>query len=406
MKALLFSFILCWALNSNAQFCEPNSHSLFFDGQTSYVSVPTDNQLNIEDDLTIEAWIYPMAFGATSAMGSIVCKHGWTMGEYGYVLRCGGNGELSFTISGMKNNGTPQGWQEVESPSSSLQLNVWQHVAATYDGSKMRLYIDGNLVKTKNYKGKINCSQDYKLKIGRVADAAAGNGRYFEGKIDEVRIWHRVLSQSEIDSDKDEQVDPQNANDLVGYWRFNDEASSIPDDFGTGNNPGTLMGASFNTDVPFTNGVVKPLLLQVGGTLSSSSLVNNQWNRNGIPIPGETGIAITPSVSGYYSVTVMWSTTCIATSDEVYILINGIQDIQEATTMNIHVADNRLFYNFQPEQSGQAEINIYDLNGRFLYHSKPVDITGTIDLNFLSSGIYMMLVTRNEQVFQRRFLLN
>ena len=42
--------------------------------------------------------------------------------------------------------GTPGGWKTVASPANGLTLSQWQHVAATYDGSTMKLYINGQLV--------------------------------------------------------------------------------------------------------------------------------------------------------------------------------------------------------------------------------------------------------------------
>src|SRR5262249_52367666 len=72
----------------------------------------------------------------------------------------------------------------------------WTHVAATYDGSLVRLYVNGNQVSSQSCVGSIITSSGV-LRIG-------GNsfwGEYFNGLIDEVRIYNRALSGSEITAD-------------------------------------------------------------------------------------------------------------------------------------------------------------------------------------------------------------
>ena len=60
----------------------------------------------------------------------------------------------------------------------SMKLNTWYHVAGVYDGHQLKIYINGNLAGSKNFKGIINPSINYNLKIGRIADNGASDGRY------------------------------------------------------------------------------------------------------------------------------------------------------------------------------------------------------------------------------------
>jgi hypothetical protein len=48
--------------------------------------INNQNGLDLTLAVTIEAWVYSNAWGITSAQGSIVCKHGWSQGEAGYVI--------------------------------------------------------------------------------------------------------------------------------------------------------------------------------------------------------------------------------------------------------------------------------------------------------------------------------
>jgi hypothetical protein len=214
------------------------------------VDIPTDNGLDITDSITIEAWIYrTAAWSQTSAKGTIVCKHGWSGGESGYVLRAGGNGQLSFNIAG-DSLGIPVSWREVVTDTAELFLNSWSHVAGTFDGYNLRLYINGVLRKTRAFTGKIVPSS-YLTKIGRLADVSQPEKRLWHGKIDEVRIWHRALSQSEIAANMNSHIDPVSANGLVGYWRLNDGSGTAIQDLGSGSNPGVLTNGAWSTVVPF-----------------------------------------------------------------------------------------------------------------------------------------------------------
>jgi hypothetical protein len=77
--------------------------------------------------------------------------------------------------------------------SASLPLNAWTHLALTYDGANLRLYVNGVLSQTTALSGAIAASTGV-LHIG--GDSVWGE--YFQGLIDEARIYNRALSQSEI----------------------------------------------------------------------------------------------------------------------------------------------------------------------------------------------------------------
>ena len=80
--------------------------------------------------------------------------------------------------------------------SSAIGLNVWTHLAVTFDGSTLRLYVNGAVVNSIAKSGSMATSSN-PLRIG-------GNtiwGEYFAGLIDEVRIYNRALSAAEIQTD-------------------------------------------------------------------------------------------------------------------------------------------------------------------------------------------------------------
>ena len=79
---------------------------------------------------------------------------------------------------------------------AALTANTWAHLAATYDGATMRLYVNGVQVASRAQTGAIATSTN-PLQIG--GDSIYG--QYFAGRIDEVRIYNRALSVAEIQND-------------------------------------------------------------------------------------------------------------------------------------------------------------------------------------------------------------
>jgi len=80
---------------------------------------------------------------------------------------------------------------------------MWAHLAATYDGVMMRLYVNGVQVASRAQTGAIATSTNA-LQIG--GDTIYG--QYFAGRIDEVRIYNRALSAAQIQSDMNTAVGP------------------------------------------------------------------------------------------------------------------------------------------------------------------------------------------------------
>tara|TARA_R110001592_G_scaffold6720_5_gene36139 strand:+ start:9409 stop:12792 length:3384 start_codon:yes stop_codon:yes gene_type:complete len=214
---------------------------LNFDRADDYISIPDNNSLDFTTNFSIEAWVKPTAFNANSWENTIVGKDSDENSGSGYVLRCGGNGILNFNL------GTAAGWKEVTSSANALTLNTWQHVAATYDGATLKIYVNGIQVGTAA-NGNVAKINSMDLNIGAGYN---GGGRKFNGKIDEVRLWSTALSPTSINNWRDKVVDGTHPNyaNLTAYYNFNDE-QNVGLDISTNNFSGTTFGfptwASFN----------------------------------------------------------------------------------------------------------------------------------------------------------------
>lgn len=147
-------------------------------GTNQYVDIPDSNSLDITNALTISAWINPTTVTSPRIVDKI------TVGVTdGYLLDILGGSLRMIAGSRLLSGGT-------------VATNTFQNVAGVYDGQFMRLYINGVQVASNDF-GSIAPipTNNRSLKIG--VDFT-GNGNLFSGLIDEVNIFNRALSASEI----------------------------------------------------------------------------------------------------------------------------------------------------------------------------------------------------------------
>lgn len=209
MKRLYFLMVLFTSVfQSRAQNC------LDFDGSNDYVDCGNDTSVQISGQyITLEAWINPTAWKTNAYEGNIICKE-YNTSNYGYMLRCGASGSLNFAIGDGK-------WHEITTASSLLSLNTWQHVAGTFDGNKMRVYINGVAVDSLAFNGQITATPNVNLFIG----AHVTYSRFYQGQIDEVRIWNKCRTESELYSNMGSEF-CGTVSGLKAYYKFNQGKAS------------------------------------------------------------------------------------------------------------------------------------------------------------------------------------
>jgi chitodextrinase len=157
--------------------------ALVFNGTNAKVTIPDATSLHLSTGMTLEAWVKP------SAQNFI-----WSDAIY--------KGDDKYYLEGTSPSGPPAGAATTAGGhvtalgSSSLPLNAWSFITATYDGTAIRLYVNGSLASTAAASGAIQSSTN-PLQIG-------GNSlysQYFQGAIDEVRVYNAPLTANQIQAD-------------------------------------------------------------------------------------------------------------------------------------------------------------------------------------------------------------
>ncbi len=162
------------------------SGALSFNGINSWVTVNNSASLNLTTAMTLEAWIKPTSLADWSA---VLLKERTAGLDYAlYADNGAGQPPSGYVHVG--------GTDDAVVGPSAAAVGGWTNLAVTYDGSDLLLYVNGTLVSTETYGGNIITSSN-PLRIG--GDSIWGE--YFNGLIDQVRIYNRPLNQGEIRSD-------------------------------------------------------------------------------------------------------------------------------------------------------------------------------------------------------------
>ncbi len=212
------------------------NYSLHFNGTSDWISVPGGSSLSFTNAFSISAWVK----ASRHQSAKIVQKGDWDGLGLGQDLWNGWQTSVAFSDG----TNTLVNWG-----SGRPVLNQWYHIAGTYDGSVVRLYINGIEVGSVPVVKTIRAN-NRPVSIG----ADAGNQKFFMGLIDEVSIWNKTLNSSEVNLGMAVGFSTS-AQGLKGYWRFNEGAGATAYDSSPGLMQGVLTTPVYNTDVGYANSV-------------------------------------------------------------------------------------------------------------------------------------------------------
>ncbi len=205
------------------------NHALLFDGTNDKVGILDSPELNPTNGMTIEAWINAAQWNSNIWGGVIVGKQG-TNPDKGYCFTAGQNGRVEFTVS------VNEGWKSVATP-ALLGTNAWYHVAGVYTGTQVMLYINGQLIGTEDAIGELTNGTGVVMNLG---DNPTWPGRFWNGRLDEIRIWEVARTEEEIQANMSVEL-TGNEDGLVAYYPMNEGTGMVLGDASNNGNDGQLI---------------------------------------------------------------------------------------------------------------------------------------------------------------------
>ena len=312
---LFFLFTLC--VTSVYSQSPILSDYIEFDGSTGYVEIPGDpsNNFGTNDAFTFEAWI--KISSGPSNNGDKTHIFGRTWSEF-YLLNDNGNIKLQGRYR-VEYHGN---WPIVTS-SSSLSLDTWYHVAYSYSRANgaLSIHLNGQL-DGNTYSSSLITGGGYTTGLGARIDNGNVSG-FFNGSIDEARIWNVQRTTQEINSNKSS-TQSQNSN-LVLYYNLDDgPGSSVIDSSGnnlTGTASGTYQWSRPTvtlTDTNLDNIVSSSEVVTITATFSESMAATPTLSLSGIITNTEMTATASASIWTYawtVSTTVTSTTATVSGTD-------------------------------------------------------------------------------------------
>jgi len=201
-----------------------------FDGAGSYIMTTPISGLSTNNAMTVEGWVNTS--GTPTNQWQHIFRQDGTL-EYGLRFNTTSGAEyIEFYL----NNGTGYSVSHTISADYANYQNMWRHIAATYDGSNMKLYVDGILMST--------------TALAITLPESTGNGYMgtypvapseFVGSVDEIRIWNVARTQTEILNLMNYQLEG-NETGLVAYYNFDERIGNSVVDIAGGDSNGTIEG--------------------------------------------------------------------------------------------------------------------------------------------------------------------
>ena len=321
---------------SNAQFqvsaydyIVPATH-LNFDGVDDVVDLGLGltTYFTGRTQVSIQAWVRPET---NTGLGTIVGNYNYptNVDQMQMLLRRDGSNYSFWLDSG-------SGYTSISAVGSVI-LNTWQHVTGTWDGTTMRIYIDGVLANSSAKTGTIP-SKTTSFSIG------SNSAERFDGDIDEVKLWNIALTATDIMNTMN--CEAQSQPELVAYYKFNQGNDGVDNSAFT-----SLLDSSGNAN---------------NGTLS--------------------GFTLTGTTSNWKSgSTIVTGTTCATL---------GNSDFQNVPNTSIYPNPSTGIFNVVSQQS--VSVEIYDLLGKVIVNQRLVAGTHSIDISNFNIGIYILKATGDD----------
>ncbi|MFC1756463.1 LamG domain-containing protein, partial [Patescibacteria group bacterium] len=160
--------------------------ALNFNGTDEYINVSDDTNLNITGNITVSTWFKADSIANwESLVGKIDGTDNWNRGYLIYY----NTGNLNFYVTQFGANNASKAF---------TNDNEWHHVVGVYDGTNVRIFVDNVEGTADPYTGSINMTGTVDFRIGCSSQGSSTPAYFFDGSLDEVRVYNRALTDDEI----------------------------------------------------------------------------------------------------------------------------------------------------------------------------------------------------------------
>lgn len=208
-----------WDIGEELRPPGPEAHALAFDGTNDSVATGT-SWLNGQTDWTLALWFNP---GAATP---------------GALYTEGGPGGVTFNVSivgnrglqvGLWNRNVPGYWTWLNTEAGVVRTSAWQYLAVTLSngsdtGGTVRLSLDDQSWEATNVHRVYFTGNERGLMAASMTSHA--DGGYYQGRLDQVRIWDEVLSEADIDANR-YAVQPDSESGLIADYEFDEGTGDI-----------------------------------------------------------------------------------------------------------------------------------------------------------------------------------
>ena len=381
--------------NASAVSGSYDNYALDFDGSNDFVAIPNSNDINTgsnnHSQKTIEAWFSVNDKSVTSRKQTIYEQGGTVRGLNIYVY--GG----SLYVGGWNEPNSESNWNPGTFLSTNaIENNSWYHVALTLDGGSsvtnnaFKGYLNGVQFgsgegsKLWNHGGDVTIARNKDTKFH---DGDYNSAKYFDGKIDELRLWNTTRTEAEIASKKDTVLNGDE-NGLTSYYNFQEGSGTVANDTQTlSNNDGSIKNSPSWTTGPILSKMSNSSY--VNETVNLSTFSNNQLLiNNNITISGSTF-----NGPGYIVANgnIFISSNSVI-DNNIFIICNGdltIDNSQIGTTISGGVIcfskgssayNNSTVYGLIVSKGGSLILDDSDVFGAVLNYSPIFSLSGDTDV--------------------------
>ena len=268
MKNLLLSFCLFFMCLYGNSVKAQSGKVLNLNGTSTYMTVADHTDLNfgISQNKTITCWIKT---NTTTGTPRIFAKRNGSSGNGYEFWTSNGSNAGKFAIN-MQGTGTPNNISTAGYSANSIADGTWHHIALVLDASSNRTvygYVDGVLANTGKTFTSITSDFSNALNFVVGATSDTNNSYKWAGQIDDIRVWDKAMTATELLADMTAVVNGPTTN-LLAAWDFENISGSTVPDISGNNHAGTLFGSP-------TVSNAFPMILSLDGVNDYMSVANH-----------------------------------------------------------------------------------------------------------------------------------